>query len=103
AKIYFDQFDGIKVLPSSLRDLYTGYITEKRYIDADNLLVKLSERKLFNYYRKNYVKETNIIGKNVFVADENILGYDNKIGLYLKEELQNDSKTSSTNFELISI
>jgi CRISPR-associated endonuclease/helicase Cas3 len=86
AEQYFEQFDGIKVLPSSLSNKYESYICAQRFVDADNLLVNLSERKLFNYYRKNYVFRMQVKGKNIFLADESILGYSQQIGLYLKNE-----------------
>jgi len=83
AKIYFEQFDGIKVLPFSLYDRFEDYFEKKRYIEADNLLVTLSERKLFNYYRKHFINKMRILSKDVFVAEEYLLTYDNKIGLHL--------------------
>ncbi len=83
AKIYFEQFDGIKILPSSLYNRFEDYLEKKRYIEADNLLVTLSERKLFNYYRKHFISKMKIVGKDVFVAEEYLLTYDNKIGLHL--------------------
>ena len=86
AKLYFEQFDGIKVLPSSLYDRYEDYLNNKRYIEADNLLVTLSERKLFNYYRKHFINKMRILGKDVFVAEEDFLNYDNKSGLQVKSK-----------------
>lgn len=83
AKIYFEQFDGIKVLPSSLYDRFEDYLEKKRFIEADNLLVTLSERKLFNYYRKHFINKMKIVCKDVFVAEEDFLSYDNDIGLCL--------------------
>ena len=75
-------FDGIKVLPSSLIEQYKSLISKKMYIDADNLLVTLSERKLFYYYRNNFVNKMNIkIGKDIFVAEDDYVKYDNCLGL----------------------
>lgn len=86
AKLYFEQFDGIKVLHSSLYDRYEDYLNNKRYIEADNLLVTLSERKLFNYYRKHFISKMRILGKDVFVAEEDFLSYDCNIGLRVNEK-----------------
>jgi len=85
AKAYFEQFDGIKILPSLLFNQYDDYIESQRFIEADNLLVNLSERKLFNYYRKNYIYKMQVKGRNIFMADESILGYSKQKGLYLKD------------------
>jgi CRISPR-associated endonuclease/helicase Cas3 len=85
SKLYFEQFDGIKILPSLLSDQYYDYIESQRFIDADNLLVNLSERKLFNYYRKNYIYKMQVKGRNIFMADESMLGYSKQKGLYLKD------------------
>lgn len=86
AESYFEQFDGIKILPSKLLDQYEDYIETRRYIDADNLLVSLSERKLFNYYRKNYIHQKQIKGENIFLADDTMLGYSKQLGLHLKPD-----------------
>ena len=85
AKAYFEQFDGIKILPSLLFNQYDDYIESQRFIEADNLLVNLSERKLFNYYRKNYIYKMQVKGRNIFMSDESILGYSKQKGLYLKD------------------
>ena len=85
SKLYFEQFDGIKILPSVLYNQYDNYIESQRFIEADNLLVNLSERKLFNYYRKNYIYKMHVKGKNIFMSDESILGYSKQKGLYLKD------------------
>ncbi len=85
ARLYYEQFDGIKILPSSLTGQYEIYIDAKRYIDADNLLVTLTERKLFSYYQKNYVYQMPVKGKNIFIADDDILGYSEEKGLFLKD------------------
>lgn len=85
AKAYFEQFDGIKILPSLLFNQYDDYIESQRFIEADNLLVNLSERKLFSYYRKNYIYKMQVKGRNIFMADESILGYSKQKGLYLKD------------------
>ncbi|MFW5803773.1 MAG: CRISPR-associated helicase Cas3' [bacterium] len=87
-KIYFDQFDGIKVLPEEYKKLYIKYIQNKRYIDADNLLVTLSERKLFHYYRQNLVFQDKNYGKNIFVTDSSFIEYTNSKGLFLLENMQ---------------
>lgn len=85
AKAYFEQFDGIKILPSLLFNQYDDYIESQRFIEADNLLVNLSERKLFSYYRKNYIYKMQVKGRKIFMADESILGYSKQKGLYLKD------------------
>jgi CRISPR-associated endonuclease/helicase Cas3 len=85
SKLYFEQFDGIKILPFLLSDQYCYYVESQRFIDADNLLVNLSERKLFNYYRKNYIYKMQVKGRNIFMADESVLGYSKQKGLYLKD------------------
>jgi len=85
AKAYFEQFDGIKILPSLLFNQYDDYIESQRFIEADNLLVNLSERKLFSYYRENYIYKMQVKGRKIFMADESILGYSKQKGLYLKD------------------
>lgn len=85
AKAYFDQFDGIKVLPSNYYDSFCQYLEKRRYVDADDLLVTLTERKLFAYYKNHYVRNENILGKNIFVTYDTFLDYDSTIGLYQKK------------------
>lgn len=86
AKTYFEQFDGIKVLPSKLYDKYEGLLTKKRYVEADSLLITLSERKLFNYYRQHCVSKMKIAGRDIFVAEQDYVAYDGKIGLRIIDE-----------------
>ena len=81
AKIYFEQFDGVKILPSRFYTDYENYLKNKQYIDADNLLVSLSERKLFSYYRQNFVNKIQIGNKEIFVAEDDYLKYDDCLGL----------------------
>ena len=86
-EVYFKQFDGIKILPYEKKDMYENFIKEKRYIDADNLLVTLSERKLFLYYHQNFIYKMKIIGKNIFVTNENYIKYSHCKGLYLLDTM----------------
>ncbi|KHE94139.1 MAG: CRISPR-associated helicase/endonuclease Cas3 [Candidatus Scalindua rubra] len=84
ARAYFDQFDGIRVLHSSLYVQFEELVQRKNYISADNLLITLSERKLLSYYRNNLISKMQIMGKNVFIANEAYFDYDSHIGFRLK-------------------
>lgn len=86
ARAYFYQFDGIRVLHSSLYDQFEELVQRKNYISADNLLITLSERKLLSYYRNNLISKMQIMGKNMFVANEAYFDYDSDIGFRLKPD-----------------
>ena len=46
-KDYYDQFDGVKVLPSSLCERYQHYFEQQRMVKADSLLVSIRESRMY--------------------------------------------------------
>lgn len=46
-KDYYELFDGVKVLPSSLSERYQYYFEQQRFVKADSLLVSIRESRMY--------------------------------------------------------
>lgn len=46
-KDYYDLFDGVKVLPSSLCERYQHYFEQQRFVKAESLLVSIRESRMY--------------------------------------------------------
>lgn len=82
---FFEQFDGIEVLPIDLFDEFKNYVENKQYLEAEKLFVSISKQKYM--FNKNQITFVEVNGfKKVFP----LIGfkYDSSIGL-LKEEIEN--------------
>lgn len=82
---FFEQFDGIEVLPTELFDEFSEYVKNQQYIEAEKLFVSISKKKYMSKKHlitfveiNNYKKVFPLIG----------LSYSNKLGL-LNEEVKN--------------
>ncbi len=54
---YYRQFDGVKVLPASLRERYRHYCEEQRFVKADSLLVSIRESRMYALLKEGYVEQ----------------------------------------------
>lgn len=89
---FYKQFDGVKVLPASLRQRYQDYWSARQFIKADGLLVSIRESRLYSL-----LKEGNIENETFFYEDkqeERLDGkhikiimrkYDEELGLQINE------------------
>jgi len=83
AKEYFEQFDGIKVLPGELFNEYRNFVENKEFLRAEELFVTLMERKIFNYYKKGYLSYVREKKDFFYITNNDFLKYDATKGLYL--------------------
>ena len=95
---FYNQFDGIKVLPISLLDHYRNLMEQKQFIKAEGLLVSIRESRFCFMFRNGDIyrqrvcytcSEDNIIDKQVLVINRE---YDTEKGLQL------DTEDFTTNF-----
>lgn len=81
---FFSQFDGIEILPIELFDIFSDFIKNKQYLEAEKLFVSISKAKYWKY--KNRITFCEINGyKKVFPLIG--LKYDKNLGL-LNEEIE---------------
>lgn len=85
---FFEQFDGVELLPIELFDEFREYVKNQKYIDAEKLFVSISKSKYKKYrYEKELIKFVEINNyKKVFPLIG--LKYDSDVGL-LNEEINN--------------
>ncbi len=93
---FFEQFDGIEVLPIELFNEFNEYVQNKQYLEAEKLFVSISKKKYcatkdksFLYEHKNYKKTFPIIS----------LKYDKNLGL-LNEKIEKVDHQQFYNWEL---
>ena len=95
---FYNQFDGIKVLPISLLERYKNLMEQKQFIKAEGLLVSIRESRFCFMFRNGDIyrqrvcytsSEDNIIDKQVLVINRK---YDTENGLQL------DTEDLTTNF-----
>lgn len=89
---FYQQFDGIKVLPVSLRKCYQDYLDTHQFIKADGLLVSIRESRLYNLLKEGCIDnetffyETNqekpLDSKNIRVI---MRKYNKELGLQINE------------------
>ncbi len=91
---FYKQFQGIKVLPVSLKSRYQEYLDKKLFIKADGLLVSINESRLWSLLYDNsvdtdtfyYGSETEALyNKNVKII---LRKYDEDLGLRINERDQ---------------
>lgn len=84
---FFEQFDGVEVLPIELFDEFSEYVKNQQYIEAEKLFVSISKKKyMSNKHLITFVEINNY--KKVFPLIG--LKYDSNIGL-INDEIQNIS------------
>lgn len=90
---FYDQFDGVKVLPVKFLSDYKRYLDENEFIKAENLKVQISEKRFYALNFNNGVEEERevfkslrtqkILEQNFFVI---LKKYDSELGLLLDED-----------------
>lgn len=98
---FYQQFDGIKVLPQSLVDSYQAFMEKKQFIKAEGLLVSIRESRFGFMFRNKDIYsqricftdvDANMIDRHVMVINRK---YDTELGLQINIE-----DTKSYNNEL---
>ncbi|MFL1682705.1 MULTISPECIES: CRISPR-associated helicase/endonuclease Cas3 [Bacteroidales] len=95
-KMFYRQFDGIKVLPVDLIKEYRACLEQKSFIEADALLVSVKESRLWGLLKSEdayedsfYFENIKKLGcKNVYIIKR---VYDSEIGLRMNEIKNIDS------------
>lgn len=93
---FYQQFDGIKVLPEELKDEYQNCLNERQFIKADSLLVSIRKgrwiymQKEGSIYKQNFVYESDekMIDRNIFIIK---CHYDNELGLQINMPVESTS------------
>jgi len=97
---FYEQFDGIKVLPVSLSQQYERYISEKEFIKADGLLTSITKRRFISLlspngngdiYRKTfaYEKAEKVKNDTCWMIKRK---YDSELGLLINEYEQEQTE-----------
>lgn len=60
-KDYYDQFDGVKVLPSCLCERYQYYFEQQRLVKADSLLVSIRESRMYALLREDGIERFRVV------------------------------------------
>ncbi|NOZ33842.1 MAG: CRISPR-associated helicase Cas3' [Chlorobi bacterium] len=90
---FYNQFDGVKVLPIKFSDVYQKYLQENKFVKAESLKVQISEKRfhLLNY--KNGIEKERTVFESI--RTEKILEqqfftiskkYDSELGLLIDED-----------------
>lgn len=89
---FYQQFDGVKVLPISLKQYYQNYLDTRQFVKADGLLVSIRESRLYNLLKEKDIenekffyehKESNQLDeKNIKVI---MRKYDEELGLQINK------------------
>lgn len=89
---FYQQFDGIKVLPTSLKQHYQNYLDTGQFVKADGLLVSIRESRLYSLLKEKEIenekifyeiKESNQLNqKNIKVI---LRKYDEELGLQINK------------------
>ena len=86
---YYSQFDGVKVLPVSLKEKYSRLMSESKYIKAEGLLVSIRESRFSYMYRNGDVikdricfeySDDKLVDKSVLIINRQ---YDSEMGLMI--------------------
>jgi len=90
---FYKQFDGIKVLPAKFFNQYTEYLEENKFTKAENLKVKITEKRFYGLIQNNGIQqETEIFEminskkikeQKVWVLEKK---YDEDLGLLIDED-----------------
>lgn len=89
---YYNQFDGRKVLPVSLAQLYQDRLTNNQIIKADGLLVSIREKRFIGMLKNNEIDKTHFIFESSIqnkIEDKSVYlikrKYNNELGLLIDE------------------
>ncbi len=90
---FYDQFDGVKVLPIKFLSEYKEFIEKNQFVKAESLKVQISEKRFFALYSKNDIesrienfeslKSGKIMEQKVLVV---MRRYDSELGLLIYEQ-----------------
>ena len=93
---FYQQFDGIKVLPQSLINSYQAFMEKKQFIKAEGLLVSIRESRFAFMFKNNDIYKQRICYTDTDdkMNDRHVLvinrKYDSELGLQINLE---DSKS----------
>ena len=95
---FYQQFDGMKVLPISLIDDYRAYLERKQFIRAEGLFVSVRESRFCFLFRNGDIYKQRIChaGTNDTIEDRHIMVINKKYDA--ERGLQMESKASTDNF-----
>jgi len=90
---FYNQFDGIKVLPVKFLSEYKGHLIKNEFIKAESLKVQISEKRFYSLNLKNGIEKERevfeslrtqkLLEQQVFVI---LKKYDSELGLLLDED-----------------
>ena len=60
-KDYYEQFDGVKVLPSCLCERYQHYFEQQRLVKADSLLVSIRESRMYALLKEDGIDRFRVV------------------------------------------
>lgn len=60
-KDYYEQFDGVKVLPCSLCERYQHYFEQQRIVKADSLLVSIRESRMYALLKEEGIERFRVV------------------------------------------
>ena len=90
---FYEQFDGIKVLPAKFLNEYRKYLEANNFIKAENLKVQISEKRFFYLIHNEGIevekkifeslKTQKLLEQKVFIINKK---YDSELGLLLDED-----------------
>ena len=90
---FYDQFDGIKVLPVKLLPQYKDFLRENEFIKAESLKVQISEKKFYALNYNNGIEEERNVFENLKtgkILEQKVLiitkKYNNELGLLFNED-----------------
>ncbi len=93
---FFEQFDGVEILPIELLNKFSEYIDNQQYLEAERLFVSISEKKFWSIKDKKSLYKHNKYHKIIPIIG---LKYDSELGL-LNEEVTKIDNTYVSKWEL---
>lgn len=87
---FYKQFDGIKILPQSLKQDYENYLSDFDFISAESLKVSIRKRRFIGWLKNEFIKKDNYVfeqGKKLSTAPYYITNkkYCKELGLLANE------------------
>ncbi len=85
---FFSQFDGIEVLPISLYDEFEHFVENKKFLDAEKLLVPITKKRYVSMLKNNKISyyDNKNYKKNIIVIN---CAYDSSLGILFDKETTN--------------
>jgi len=91
-EFFYNQFDGIKVLPNKLIEEYQKYLSDYQFVKADSLTISITKSRFVALKTEGKISSMNfafedakskVKYRNAYVVN---LKYDDELGLLFKEE-----------------